>query len=578
MCGIVGRIRTQGGLDPAIVAQASESLVARGPDAGGIWSSAHASLAHRRLSILDLSPRSNQPLASDDGRWVVTYNGEVYNFRQFQPAAPSDTVALVAGADPVLRHPHRLRGMFAYGLWDRSEERLYLARDRFGMKPLYYAATPDGLDFASSASVLAEMSGAGTVDINAVRSYLRFGSVRGLRTIFRGVQELAPGTVLRQDRSGTFTERFASVLDGRPGGGARPLRTALEESVAAHLVSDVEVGVFLSGGIDSAIVATLAVEQGADITAFTVGFRGQRIDETQLARGTAESLGIKHVVVDLGAEAPDFDSYFRAMDQPSIDGLNTWIVSRAAAEAGLRVALSGLGGDELFCGYDLFRRIPTLQVLSLLTPKSIRSRLLTVAGGNADKVSAICAAGSSATRLSDELRSVFTNDEVARLTGSFADTPDLGAKPFGVVENTLNLELQGYLRNTLLRDADVFAMANSLELRMPFVDHEVLAAVRCISQAARFVRRKRILVEAVSSPRVRELARLRKRGFALSFEKWLQGSLSARVSELHCGPLSAVVDVQEVARLVARWRDDGSGTMKVWSLVVLDGWLRRHGT
>lgn len=334
--------------------------------------------------------------------------------------------------------------------------------------------------------------------------------------------------------------------------------------------------VFLSGGIDSAVIATLAASRGRALTAFTVGFSGKPFDETEAARATAQALGIRHVVVDRAGSPPDFERFFASMDQPSVDGLNTWIVCGAAAEAGFKVALSGLGADELFCGYALTHRALVLQVMNTLVPARMRSRLLAGRGSNAVKAASLGRAGHHLAPIYDELRSVFTADETVRLTGGSSATPDVSGPSRSGVTAIMRLEFESYLRNTLLRDADTYSMAHSVELRTPFVDERVVQAALAIPDAARLVMRKQLLVRALGTKRLREIARSKKMGFTLDYEGWLRNELSDRVGELTAGPLQDILDSGAMREHLTCWNRDAVGVMKIWSLVVLDAWLRRE--
>ena len=573
MCGIVGAVGTKDRSSDVVLAV--ESLRHRGPDSGGVWREGTTTLGHRRLMIIDLAERSNQPIRSESGRHVLTYNGEIYNYPSLSdPPAPGDTLALVDGVPRALE-PGRLRGMFAYGLWDREAGRLVLVRDRFGMKPLYYGTDDGDLAFASTAGGVAGMLGDPTLDQESIASYLRLGSVQGPQTMYEKVREVEPGSTLGWQDGSLDVDRYWRFEDavGRP---RADLRKTLVDAVSSHCVSDVPVALFLSGGVDSAVVAALAVEAQVDVTAFTVSFPGSEIDEAEEARCTAQAMGLKHEVVDIALQEPAFDAYFEATDQPSIDGLNTFIVSQAAAESGFRVAISGLGADELFAGYNGFRRIPALVALNSVLPAPLAGRVLGLSSGNRAKAPALAGCGPRVGPLYEELRSVFGRDEVQRLTGVSWRSSNAPAAGLSTMDTISRLELAGYLRNTLLRDADVFAMAHSLELRTPFVDHEVLAAALSIPPVLRAVSRKRLLARAVGSERLNELVRKPKRGFRLPYGHWLRSALAPRVDELGHGPLSTVCDRSEVEAQVARWRQGLVHDSKLWSLVALDAWLRRR--
>jgi asparagine synthase (glutamine-hydrolysing) len=575
MCGILGFVGISNPTTQALVERESYAMRHRGPDGDGFWTEDSTTLAHRRLKIIDLTERSSQPIASEDGRYILTFNGEIYNYQQLaSPSLAGDSLTLVHGS-PVANDPSSLRGMFAYALWDRTNRKLLLARDRFGIKPLYYSAHGSHLGFGSTAASVAALNGAPVLSRHAIASYLRFGSVQGPMSIYRDVQELEPGTTLSwsegQAHSSAYWE-FPQPKERK----SPDLRRVLLDSVAAHGVSDVPIALFLSGGVDSAILGALAVEAGLDLTAFTLGFPGADIDEIEEAAITAAALGLRHEIVDHAERQPDFDAYFTSIDQPSIDGLNTYLVSEAAARTGFRVALTGVGADELFGGYSTFRHIPLVWALNLLPSSALRRELLS-RKGNAAKSAQLIDAGCNIGRLHEEFRSVFTNEEVRRLTGETWTSEDIPAAIHTLMDSISRLEIERYLRNTLLRDADVFSMSQSLELRTPFVDHLVLDSALSFSNVRRAHRRKGLLAAAVGNRRVSELLRMPKRGFRLPIDAWLRGTLTDRVEDLGRGPLSQIADCDEIVSHVSTWRSGRAHHSKVWSLVVLDAWLRRQG-
>ena len=365
------------------VRRMTNRMRSRGPDAYGEYAGEGIVLGHRRLAIVDLDPRANQPMQSFDGRFLIVFNGEIYNFRElrreleadgFQFRTTSDTEVLLTlfGHEGERMLP-RLRGMFAFAIWDTRTRELFLARDPYGIKPLFYAFTRDGLAFASQVKAL-QASGlvqTGTEAAGLAGFYL-WGSVPEPWTLYRDVMALPAGHSLRA-RAGAvnppvswYDIRAHWQAQGRktsPADLRERVRQAVSDSVRAHLLADVPVSVFLSGGIDSGVIAGVVAEAGARIEGITVGFEefaGLRDDETPAARAVAKRYGLPHHVriVSRVEFEHDIPRIVDAMDQPSIDGINTWFVSKAARELGLKVAISGLGGDELFGGYPSFREIP----------------------------------------------------------------------------------------------------------------------------------------------------------------------------------------------------------------------------
>lgn len=574
MCGILGVAGPEaGGFADAIRAETLR-MRCRGPDASGFFQDSGIVMGHRRLAILDLSPRSNQPLSVRSDTLVMTYNGEIYNFHDIDPSVDSDTLALL-GDPPKALDPRLLRGMFAFALWDVHRRHLSLTRDRFGMKPLYYGTRGKNLIFASTAAAVARLLDQSNISLPAVASFLRLGSVQGPQSIYTEVREVDPGSILHWEDGTSYTERYWTWEDAR-NKPADDLHTTLRDAVAAHCISDVPVAIFLSGGLDSAIVSALAAEAGIDATALTLGFPGLEIDETASARETALSFGVKHEVIETDDPLDLIEEYFEDTDQPSVDGLNTYLITGAAAQRGFRVALSGVGADELFAGYSTFRRIPLLAGANALCPAPLATRLFALMSANRAKAGDLARCGVDFSCIYEELRSVFSRGDVSSLLGvtwQLSDAPTAG----GSVANTLTrLELQTYLRNTLLRDADVFSMAHSLELRTPFVDHLVLCSALDLKSRSRILYGKRLVSDAISTPRLRHLAKMPKRGFSLPYSQWLRSALRPRVDELVAGPLSGLCDGPAVQRHVDAWRDGTERDVKIWALVVLDAWLRRQ--
>ncbi|HSM13158.1 MAG TPA: asparagine synthase (glutamine-hydrolyzing), partial [Thermoanaerobaculia bacterium] len=378
MCGIAGMLRLAAdgpALDRAELARISAALARRGPDGEKAWASAHgrALLAHRRLAILDPTPRADQPMLSADGRHALILNGEIYDFREHRQRLVADGVPLrtTGDAEVLLELLARegpavlssLRGMYAFALWDESRGELLLGRDPYGIKPLYYATTGGVLRFASQVRALEAGGGVPLeVDREAVAGFLAWGAIPEPRTLRAAIRALPAGHLLRATADGPV--RVEPLPFRPPEREPRPVEAGLEECVRDHLVSDVPVALFLSAGLDSALVAALARRHLPEPpTALTLTFaeaRGTARDEEAGARAIAAALGLPHGVREVaGGEVRELlPEIVGAMDQPSIDGVNTWFVSKAAAEAGLKVALSGLGGDELLGGYPSFRDVP----------------------------------------------------------------------------------------------------------------------------------------------------------------------------------------------------------------------------
>ena len=552
-----------------------DAMMARGPDGAGEWWSRERrlGLGHRRLSIIDLSTRASQPMTSACGRYTIVFNGEIYNFpelrRQIEAAgrsfhSDSDTEALLHlyaldGADMV----HRLRGMFALAIWDSEARKLFLARDPYGIKPLYYA--DDGQTFRFASQVKALIAG-GQVSAEpepaGIVGFCLWGSVPEPFTLYRAIRALPAGCRMTVAADGCGeVERYASlaatiaegVRNAAPAAElAARVRDASLESVRAHLLADVEVGLFLSAGVDSGALLGLMRDAGQQkVRAITLGFdefAGTDEDETPLAAIAARHYGAEHVVRRIGQAEfeADFPRILDAMDQPSIDGVNSWLVSKAAREQGLKVALSGLGGDELLAGYPSFRDIPQwvrwLKVPSMVPGLGRAARQAARwlgASRRSPKLAGLLEyggdyAGAYLLRrglfLPFELKDLLDGDLVREGLGRLDPLEHLRAAalrpdPIDPIARVAALEASAYLRNQLLRDSDWAGMAHSVEIRTPLVDFSLLKALAPCMPGLTAAAGKAALAAAPSLPLPQAMLRRRKSGFGLPMGKWLNPAL-----------------------------------------------------
>jgi asparagine synthase (glutamine-hydrolysing) len=569
VCGINGLLRLSPAappLDREELLRTRERMAARGPDGAGDWVSpdGRAALASRRLAILDLSAAGAQPMASADGRLHAVLNGEIYNFRELRAAleregrrfrSHSDTEVLLAlyareGA-AMLR---RLRGMFGLALWDEAEQTLLLARDPLGIKPLYYAVEGGVLRFASQVKAL-EAGGAvsRTVEPAGLAGFLLWGSVPEPWTIRRGVRALPAGhRLLVRDGRIEGPEPFAVEPAPEPEADeGHEAAAALADSVRAHLVSDVPVAVFLSAGLDSTLVAALACRAAPEPpTTFTLRFdvlAGTERDEGPLAAEVARRLGTRHVERTVRRE--DFlhlwPAALDAMDQPAIDGFNVFLVSKAAHEAGIKVALSGLGGDELCGGYSSFADVPRLQRQARRARRvpglpSLWPAVARRAFGARPKFAGALRHGGTLPGAYFLRRGLFLPEELPALLGADAAAEGLAAyDPVADAARNLaasnghlagragdwlavqRLETRHYLRNQLLRDADWAAMAHSLELRVPLVDAWLLARFAALGFEPARSSGKRELVRRAAPELPEAVFHRAKTGFYVPVVPWL---------------------------------------------------------
>jgi asparagine synthase (glutamine-hydrolysing) len=556
MCGICGIASRGGAVDPGRLEAMSATLVHRGPDADGSFLDDGVAFAARRLSIIDLE-RGDQPLANEDGSVVVVQNGEIYNHEALHAeleraghrfATRCDTEVLAhAYEEWGERFPERLRGMFALALWDARRRRLLLARDRFGIKPLYWSAENGELLFASELRAFPR----GEVDLDALEAFLAFNAVPHPLSIFRGVGKLEPGDLLVWEDGRVRIERFARPAPA-PADGLRresaeelaaELRDRLRDSVRAHLVSDVPVGVLLSGGVDSGLLAALAAQEtSAPVRTFSIGFEEGSFDETADARLVAERYGTEHHELVVRPDAAQLlPALAEAFDEPFADSsaLPTYLVSELAARD-VKVALSGEGGDELFAGYYTY----AADLLALRTaPLARLARPLVERLPSSDRRLSfdykakrfVRAAHLPPLERHHGWKEIFSADARAELTGrstSF-DPVDLLRGRFAETDGAeLLARLQDVDLGVLmvadqLTKTDRASMAHSLEARVPFCDPAVAELALALPRRLR-VRglAKKVLLRKAAEPLLpAEIVRGKKRGFSIPAAAWLRGEL-----------------------------------------------------
>lgn len=555
MCGIAGVI----GHAPAEARPALDrmrvALRHRGPDDEDCWwsPSGAAALAHTRLAVIDIGPGGHQPMSTPDGRFTVTFGGEIYNFVQLRREleqqgvrflTKSDTEVLLRGFE---RHGagvvHRLRGMFAFAVWDEHERTCTLARDGFGQKPLYYHQRRNGaLVFASEVRALMasrlvprELDGAG------VYGYLRAGTVPEPHTLLRNVSALEAGHTMTWRGGAVGTRRFWSPQFPSIGAPSNhhteAARAALADSVDRHLVSDVPVAVLLSGGVDSAALLALAGRAGHDgVVTVSMAMPGSAVDEGPLARQTADRFAARHLecAIDARGAKALFPGYLQRIDQPSIDGFNTFVVARHARHHGIKVLLSGVGADELFGGYTTFARIPRITAWNARLGWAGALRHL---GGRAIEQYAV---GPRWRRVGDLLqqaptlantyaafRGIFTRREARQLASHYGVDVPISEPAVEHTESPTDadevsrLELTHYVRNQLVRDGDAASMACGVELRAPFLDTTLFDVLSRIPSSERLASAKRFLRDAVTE--LPPWVTGPKRCFQFPFDAWVSG-------------------------------------------------------
>ena len=576
MCGIVGVVTG----DPKIVREALPRMlkgqIHRGPDDGGehiiTRDTATVGLGARRLAIIDLSPAGHQPMTHPETGDSLVFSGEIYNFRPLRKELEALGVVFRGQSDTeVLLHAlvnwgpdclSRLHGMFALAFFERHQRRLLLARDPLGIRPLYVATVPGAFLFANEVrAILASGLVSCSVSREGLGGMVAFGAVQEPYTLFENIRAFPPGSWQRssidelRDGHRARSHRHWTYPKAQTGVSEADAVNAVQETLTAavrdHLVTDVPVGVFLSSGLDSAIVAGLATRYGPPVRAFTVGLPdAPDMNEVTLARETALLTGADHTVIEITAQAAlaTVSAWLRSLDQPSADGLNTYVIAKAVRDHGIGVALSGLGGDELFGGYSTFVHIPLAKKLRAPMrplPASLRRMLTSIATSGQSEALRLKAEDMMSTDggLLDLYllrRQEMSNEQLFRLgidpaklrssaheylTESF---PDLSVDDDDVVRTVARLESRFYLGNTLLRDSDSNCMAHSLEVRVPMLDRRVIDVV--LSMPGQILlpsdRADKHLLRRAFAPLLRDrLIHQKKRGFMLPIAQWMLGPL-----------------------------------------------------
>ncbi|OGL66800.1 asparagine synthase (glutamine-hydrolyzing) [Candidatus Uhrbacteria bacterium RIFCSPLOWO2_01_FULL_47_24] len=619
MCGIAGIMARE--VDAMCLKRMAQALTHRGPDDEGIERMsvvAHTKMlgmVHRRLSIIDLSPAGHQPMKDPaTGNWI-TFNGEIYNYRELKRElvqlgdkfiSDSDTeVILKAYARYGIKCLEKLRGMFAFALWDTAQEKLVLAVDRFGIKPMYYFHNGTTLVFASEVrALIASGLVPKEIDLQAVDSFFVFGAVQAPLTMIKGVRALLPAHyMIYEAASGAIAPQIywqPHMEESQ----FTSCKEALYDSVRHHLVSDVPVGLFLSGGIDSSAIAIAAheVSGGKGLESFSVVFPEKQFSEEQYARLIAKQFCAAHHEISLSAS--DLQSMLpaalAAMDQPTIDGLNSYVVSHAVAQTGIKVVLSGQGGDEVFGGYPTFQKIPAMRRLArffALLPSTLRNAIVTQLPTRhirVSKLSQLIGSGGdilSLYMIARQLLPPIQRNEL-RFGPQLSDdgiTPEVREllraqiKDSDIFSAISFLELRGYLGNMLLRDGDMMSMAHSLEVRVPLLDHRLVQYVWGVLLGEKMARgiTKPLLVSAVMDKMPKEIYQRKKMGFTFPWEYWLRTVFRPDIEALLAefpedNPVG--LNVQACRNL---WEQFLAGknritSTRVWAFYVLMHWLKKN--
>lgn len=605
MCGIGGLIPTQRGAPfRETVAEMLGRMAHRGPDGEGLWEDpVHgAVMGHRRLAVLDLSPAGRQPMLSPTGEFALTFNGEIYNYRELRRTLEAEGFSFVSESDSeviLLGYQRwgtglleRLVGMFAFAIWDANRQELFLARDRAGEKPLYYAQSGEGFAFASEVQALGALPWIDRhLDPEAVSLFLQYQYIPAPFSIYRGVRKLPPAHALLYRAGAVKLWRYwdpASVAVGprlalSEGEALEQLDSLMRQAVAGQMVADVPLGAFLSGGIDSsAVVSYMAELSHQPVQTFTIGFEAQGYDESAHAAAVASHLGTRHVVEYLTeANALELIPQIPAMyGEPFADSsaLPTHLVARVARKH-VTVSLSGDGGDEAFGGYTRYRLLeqgyPWLRAAAPV--KGLLDRLRPILPGRV--VRALPLVGSRPDQLYQGMVNLFRPADAERLTGvrprlaefdrAWAVTPPMEHRRHAMLADMLT-----YMPEAILVKVDRAAMATSLESRAPLLDHRLLEF--SLRLPLPFVREKHLLKELLYRRVPRRLLDRPKQGFGVPLGRWFRGELKALLTDSLTADRLRKVGIEESAVVESLLTEHLSGrgehSARLWALLVLSLW------
>jgi asparagine synthase (glutamine-hydrolysing) len=613
MCGIVGIWKSPWEEQTSqILGRMQQALAHRGPDDAGNWMNDLVALGHQRLSILDVSPTGHQPMFSEDGRVVVVFNGEIYNFIElraelmshYQFSTQSDTEVIIAGylvwGESFIE---RLNGMFAFALYDQTKETCFLFRDRLGEKPLYYTKQEGALLFASELrAILASGKIERKLNPIALSEYVRYQTVSFPSTIIEKVSALMPGHYLKCTQScvedisyWNFPNQHSLIASREES--QQKVKQHLLRSVEWRMRSDVPFGAFLSGGLDSSVLVALMAEMSEQpVHTFSIGFEEQEWDESPIAKKVADRYHTSHTRIELRGShfLGELENAIQSMDHPSGDGINAYVVAKATKSFGIKMAMSGLGGDEVFGGYPIFKRMKSSQNLRRFIPYSIiplhwvRAILLMKWNGvQVDRIMEFLTAreGSDATfyqadrvvRSTTSTKALLAQDHVFN---GYAFLPWSSWDKQHLYSAISIAEMSSYMTHVLLRDGDQMSMANGLEVRVPFLDHSLIEEVLMMPDEWKTgAYPKQLLIDLMGERIPNEVYQRKKQGFAFPWDQWMRGPLAN-----YCEQGLAILNANEYFKpgvLLQEWKLFLAGSKempwnRLWHLVVLGHWIKNN--
>jgi len=622
MCGIAGNIHPNRDVAERALSAMTRVQAHRGPDDEGLEvitkKGGTLVFGHRRLAIIDLSPAGHQPMQDPEtGNWI-TFNGEIYNFQElrrilekkgleFRTKADTEVILkayAVWGRECV----NQFRGIFAFGIWNTKRETLFLARDQLGVKPLYYHQGKDCFIFASEVrAILVSDLVPRKLDINGLYSYLAYGSVQDPYTLIEGINSLLPGHFIEWKEGDIYIHRYwhlpppEAVNPQLPKDVYYQVAEVLSDAVRNQLISDVPLGAFMSGGIDSTAIAALMQKTStAPAKTFSIVFDEAKYDERKYSRLAAKHIGTDHTELELrgGTVRKDLPQALSAYDQPSIDGLNTYFVSKVTKEAGLTVALSGVGGDEIFGGYDGYSKSllaerwgKPIQAFASFVPGPL-CRMLNRWNGS-EPIRKVLSLLNTRRHPYFISRRLFSNWQIGQLL--HRDIPRISSwepetfdrierevKGYDSINRTSAFELQTYMLSTLLRDTDQMSMAHALEVRVPLIDHKLVEFLFTLPGYLKVDKNfpKPLLTKALDNDIPKECIFRPKRGFELPFEVWLREKLQEEMKESFLNSREDEAWPLGKKGLSQIWQEFQRGKLnwsRMWGIYVLQHWINLWG-
>jgi len=578
-------------------------------------------LGHQRLSIIDPSQGGHQPMSNNDSSLWISTNSEIYNYRELKDElkhnynfrSKSDTEVLlrsyeVWGIDCL----KKIRGMFAFAIWDDTNNKLILARDRIGIKPLYYFSKNNIFIFSSELrSILASKIDKPSINPTGIFQYLSYGRVGSIDSILNSIIELPPGHFLVADKNGIKIQKYwdpfnENKLEESKTKIVQRIGSCLDEIAQQHLVSDVSIGAFLSGGIDSsAVVSMISANTPTPIKTISVTFQDKAYDESKYSSLFADRLGTEHHELLLSERdlMENLSPALASMDQPTVDGINTYMISQAAKNMGLKVALSGLGGDELFAGYNSFSLIPRLNKIKIILnslPSGLRKQLSNLASSlmpssdKSTKLNHLIKGQYNGAHVYYLFRSLFCEQELGSLfsdplilkkeiTKNLNRTQELidSHSRLSPVDLVSYLEMTHYMATTLLRDTDMMSMAHGLEIRVPLLDHKLVELMFSIPSNIKIKKGypKPLLVNSLTKKLPDFIVQRKKMGFTLPFEAWMRGKMRPEIESVllsRSEKLSDFISQDGVQKIWSNFLDKRCSWSRPWSLYVLKKWIDKN--